>query len=296
MGARPVNSLEETEFFAKTDHARTPVPVTATSDTAEVPSAERRIRILVVDDHPLVRHGISLLINRQSDFVCCDCDVGTLAGIIPALEKYRPDLLVLDLNLKDGSALPLIAPLKSQFPSLTILILSQFEEMLCAEEALRAGAAGYVLKEEATQEILAAIQAVLHHEIYLSHKMAAAFLNQLVGAEAPLPVVGTEHLTTPELEVFQLLGMGMSTFEIAGQMEISVKSVETHRKRLREKLKLPDNDALTDYAVRCKHGFNQNCDDPGAALLHCAVQWEQWEKGKSPSESKKPSVQSKPPE
>src|SRR5579885_3304216 len=294
MGARPVKSLEETKFMTKPESVPEQPPAGGPLEVTGTPPAGRRIRVLVVDDHPLVRHGISLLINRQSDLQCCDCEVSTAAGVIPAVEQHKPDLVLLDLNLKDGSALPVIRPLKVRFPAVIVLVLSQFDEMLCAEEALHAGAAGYVLKEEATQEILAAIRAVLHREIYLSHKMASAFLNQLVGAKAPPLAAGAEHLSRAELEVFQLIGAGLSTYEIAGQMKISARAVETHRKHLRQKLKLPDNTARTEYAVRCRHGFDPNCSDADALLLHCAVQWEQWEQGRTPAEGSKPSAQPKP--
>lgn len=286
MGARPINSFNETGTFETAASFPGLPSETNARGPAETPSPKAKIRVLVVDDHPFVRHGVFLLINRQRDLVCCDCEVDSAAAVIPAVQAHKPGLVLLDLNLKDGSALPLIPRLKSEFPSLIILVLSQFEEQLCAEQALHAGAAGYVLKEEATDEILAAIRAVLHEEIYLSRKMASAFLNRIVGSEGLTPAALVEHLTAPELEVFQLLAMGLSTYEIMGQMKIGARSVETHRRHLREKLKLSNNAALTDYAIRCRHCFDQKCGDPDATLLHCALQWEQWEQGHLPGNSK----------
>ena len=146
-------------------------------------SPVEKTRILVVEDHPLVRHGISMLLNRQDDLICCQSEVDTVAGIIPAVKKDQPQMLLLDLNLKDGNALNIIGTLHEQFSNVPILVISQFDNILCAEDALHAGAAGYVMKEEATHEILTAIHAVLQNETYISHKLNLP----VSGQTAPMP-------------------------------------------------------------------------------------------------------------
>ncbi len=148
----------------------------------DVPVAKKRI--LAVDDHPVVRKAIVGLLNRESDLVCCG-EAAKLSEIIPAVDLHKPDLVLLDLFLDSDSSLPLIEPLRKQFPRTLLLVLSQYEETLYAEQALEAGAAGYVLKEESPREVLAAIRSVFQEEIYLSHKLAGRLLYQFLGVKEP---------------------------------------------------------------------------------------------------------------
>jgi DNA-binding NarL/FixJ family response regulator len=276
MSARRVKKNEDTKFLAK---------------RARLSSPDGKARILVVDDHPLVRHGINMLLNRQDDLVCCQDEVDTVAGIIPAIKKEHPQMLLLDLNLKDGNALNIIGTLRDQFPDMPVLVISQFDNMLCAEDALRAGAVGYVMKEEATHEILTAIRTVLQKGTYISHKLSLPVSDPAAAQASQRPAV-VEHLAEGELQVFLLLGSGVPLSDVAGQMKISAQTLETYCKNLKDKLNLTNDTALVNYALQCKRSFDTNNVDVDAALFHCALQLERCERGISPQP--KP-AQPKPP-
>jgi DNA-binding NarL/FixJ family response regulator len=210
--------------------------------------AAGKARILVVDDHPMVRDGLIRLIGKQRDLICCG-QAGTAADTQTAIAKYKPDLLILDLRLKGGDGLELIKSLKSQFPGLRILILSQYDAPLYIERALRAGALGYVIKDQAAEEVLSAIRAVLAGQLYLTRGMAGLLLHKFVGTTPKASGVGAERLTDRELHVLQLLGAGLSTREIAAEVNLSFKTVETHRENIKRKLGLRGGAALVHYAT-----------------------------------------------
>jgi DNA-binding NarL/FixJ family response regulator len=210
-------------------------------------SATSKASIMVVDDHPMVRDGLMRLISQQEDLFCCG-QAGTVAETLTAIAKQRPDLLILDLRLKGGDGLELIKTLKYQYPDLRILILSQYEAPLYVERALRAGALGYVVKEQAAEEVLKAIRSVLGGEIYLTRGMAARFLRRFVGPTAKDNPAGTEPLSDRELHVLQLLGSGLSTREIAAELKLSFKTIESHRENIKRKLGLRNASALVHYA------------------------------------------------
>ena len=213
-------------------------------------ASDAKRRILVVDDHPVVRRAIIGLLNNECDLVCCG-EAATLPDIIPSVNLNKPDLVLLDLFLDTDSTLPLIEPLREQFPQTLILVLSQYDETIYAEQALEAGAAGYVLKEESPHEVLAAIRSVFQEEIYLSHKLAGRLLYQFLGVKsAPSHPRGIQHLTYRELQVLYLISTGMSVRQISEQLELSVKTVETFRDHLKHKLNLSDTAALADYVMQ----------------------------------------------
>lgn len=208
-----------------------------------------KTRILIVDDHPMVREGLARLIGQQPDLVCCG-EAATVAETQAQVAKLTPDLVILDLRLKNADGLDLIKTLRSQVPSLRILILSQYEAPLYVERALRAGALGYVVKEQAADEVLTAIRTVLAGEVYLTRSMAGLLLHKFVGATSKKPAhAGIEDLTDRELHVLQLLGAGLSTREIAGELKVSFKTIETHRENIKRKLSLRGAAELVHYAV-----------------------------------------------
>jgi DNA-binding NarL/FixJ family response regulator len=260
MSARHVKKHEDTRYLTKRAMQSYPTGKT---------------RVLVVDDHPVVWHGINLLLNRQDDLVCCQDEVDTVAGIIPAVKRDQPQMLLLDLNLKDGNALGVIGALRDQFPDVPILVISQFDNILSAESALQAGAVGYVMKEDAAQEILTAIRTVLRKETYISRKLEIP-ASDPARAQAPQRPAFAEG----ELQVFLLLGSGMSLPDVAAQLKISAETLETCCKNLKDRLHLPDDAALAAFALKCKGCFDTNGIDPDAALFHCAVQLERCEWGK----------------
>jgi len=211
-------------------------------------SPARKTRILVVDDHPMVRDGLIRLISKEQDLMCCG-EAGTAAEAQAAVAKHRPDLVILDLRLKSGDGLELIKSLKCLHPDLRILILTQYDAPLYAERALRAGALGYLIKDQAADEVLNAIRTVLSGEIYLTRAMAGLMLHKMVGATGKPPRTGVEQLTDRELHVLQLLGAGLSTREIATCLKISFKTIETHRENIKFKLGLQNAAELVHFAT-----------------------------------------------
>ena len=211
-------------------------------------NASSKSNILVVDDHPMVRDGLMRLISKQEDLVCCG-EAGTVGEAQAAVARSKPDLVILDLRLKGGDGLELIKTLTSQYPDLRILILSQYAAPLYVERALKAGAMGYLIKEQAADEILKAIRTVLADEIYLTRGMAALLLRKFVGP-GPKPFKGdAEPLSDRELHVLQLLGTGLSTREIAEELHVSFKTVESHRENIKRKVGLRSAAALVHYAT-----------------------------------------------
>jgi len=202
----------------------------------------------VVDDHPMVRDGLIRMIVQQEDLTCCG-EAATVAETYKAVDDLRPDLVVLDLRLKGGDGLELIKGLKSAHPQIKILILSQYDAPIYVERAMRAGALGYLIKEQAAEEVLKAIRSVLGGDIYLSRAMAALLLRKIVGPNPKNSQSGAEPLTDRELHVFQLLGAGLSTREIATELNLSFKTVETHRENIKRKLNIRGASALVHAAT-----------------------------------------------
>jgi DNA-binding NarL/FixJ family response regulator len=213
----------------------------------------KKPRILVADDHPLFREGLVQLINRESDLCCCG-ETDTVEATQTAVATLKPDLLVLDLRLKDGDGLELIKTLKSRFPNLAILVVSQHDETLYAERALRAGARGYVMKEEAAEEVRLAVRTLLKGDLFVSRKMSVLALHRLLNNAADSIGNYVERLTDRELQVFQLLGAGKGTADIAGELKLSPKTIETHRENIKHKLGLRNAVDLLCHAVHWVNG------------------------------------------
>jgi DNA-binding NarL/FixJ family response regulator len=206
-----------------------------------------KARILVVDDHPIVRSGLMRLIDQQGDMICCG-EASLASEAQTAVEKLIPDLVILDLRLKGADGLELIKSLRGQYPGLKILILSQYDAPLYVERALHSGAMGYVVKEQAAEELIRAIRTVLAGEVYLTRAMAARFLRKFVGEGAKGPQAGIDQLTDRELHVLQSLGVGLSTRQIALELNLSIKTVETHRENIKRKLGLKGASELIHFA------------------------------------------------
>lgn len=213
----------------------------------EPATSNPRKRVLVADDHPIVRDGLVQLINQQADLMCCG-QAATQTEVFAAITSHRPELLVLDLRLKDGDGLELIKSLKSQHPDLPILVLSQFDEELYAERALRAGAFGYVMKEQASKEVVDAMRTVLAGRLYVTQAMTARLLQKAITTKQPFAEPSAENLTDRELQVLNYLGSGISTRDIATKMRLSIKTVETYREHIKHKLGLRNAEELIYYA------------------------------------------------
>ena len=207
-----------------------------------------KARIFLVDDHPRMRQGLVCLISQQKDLLCCG-EAGTADEARAAVAELKPSLVILDLRLKRGDGLELIKSLKCLQPDLRILILTQYDAPLYAERALRAGALGYLIKDQAADEVLNAIRTVHSGQVYLTRAMAGLMLNKMVGAAGKQPRTGVEQLTDRELHVLQLLGAGLSTRQIAVSLKLSFKTIETHRENIKFKLGLRNAVELVHFAT-----------------------------------------------
>lgn len=214
------------------------------------PSTARQANIMIVDDHPIVRHGLVQLINQEPDLDVV-AEAENARSAMTAVKEHQPDLVVVDLTLKDIGGMELIKQLRSNYEELPILVLSMHDENLYAERVLRAGAGGYVMKETASEKLVEAIRTVLRGEIYLSEKMASRVLGRMVGHRAAtLDRSPIETLSDRELEVFEWIGRGLGTRQIAERLCVSVKTVESHREHIKEKLKLGSAPELVQHATR----------------------------------------------
>lgn len=210
-------------------------------------------RILVVEDHPLVRESVIRLLAQQPDLEPCG-GVDAFKDVAVAVTANRPDLILLDLWLTDGEALGRIPALKAVFPNLPILVLSQLDETLYAERALKAGASGYIMKEQASHEVLDAIRFVLQGHVYVSRKMAVRLGTRFEGLAQGTPPTEPGGLSDREIQVMQFLGVGMSTRQIAAELDLSIKTVETYRDHLKGKLGLQSAADLIGYATSLMQG------------------------------------------
>jgi DNA-binding NarL/FixJ family response regulator len=210
--------------------------------------ARQRARILLVDDHPLVRERLAEIINREPDLTVCG-EAEDRHEAIAAIPAKRPDLAIVDLTLKNSDGLELIKDIRVRWPKVRMLVVSMYDESLYAERAIRAGALGYITKQEATRKILVAIHRVLAGSIYLNEKIACHIISRLTSHDPSVGATPTELLSDRELKVFDLTGSGLNTSEIAGRLHIAVKTVETYRARIKEKLKLKDSSALLRLAI-----------------------------------------------
>jgi DNA-binding NarL/FixJ family response regulator len=212
-------------------------------------SASKGRKVMLVDDHPVMREGLAQLINHEPDLTICG-EYEDAAHAFAAISVLNPDLAIVDLSLKSSSGLELVKNSRASHPNLRILVLSMYDETLYAERALRAGAAGYIMKQEAVEKILGAIRQVLGGGVYLSEKMGSRLMRQWVGGKASETGSSMERLSDRELEVFGLIGQGKSTRQIAGHLRLSVKTIETHRAHIKEKLNLKDANELVHAAIR----------------------------------------------
>ncbi|MHC4719770.1 MAG: response regulator [Planctomycetota bacterium] len=219
-------------------------------------TSENKTQIVIVDDHPIVRQGLAELINHEGDLVVCGQaeDAPEAMGVIKAL---KPDMVIVDISLKETSGMELIKDISVQYPNLLILALSMHDESLYAERALRAGAKGYIMKAEATEHVVTAIRKVLSGQIYLSDRMTAKLIHKLVGGRTEVGASAIDSLSDRELEVFHLIGQGHGTRQIGEKLYLSVKTIETYRAHIKEKLNLADAAELLQYAIRWVNSQNK---------------------------------------
>ena len=206
-------------------------------------------RVMIVDDHPVVRQGLALLIDQQPDLeVCAEAD--SVADAFAKFAEATPDLVIIDLSLKDGSGIELIKEIKARNEHARMLVSSMHDESLFAERVLRAGAKGYISKQEATGNIVEAARQVLDGRVYLSPRMSDQMLHRLVASGEDADRSPIDSLSDRELEVFEMIGQGLTTRQIASKLDLSPKTVETYRENIKAKLNLPNGTALTRHAVQ----------------------------------------------
>lgn len=220
------------------------------AESAKQPNAaEGKQRVLLVDDHAILCEGLAQKINSESDLMVCG-QARDAHSALDAVEKLRPDIAVVDLALGGDSGVELIKDLKVRYPRLPALVLSMHDEAFYAERSLRAGAKGYVMKQEDTVVLLRAIRQVLQGQVYLSDKVKDAIVNRL-GGNLPEGEINSraQQLSDRELEVFQLIGDGYATHEIADRLHLSIKTIATHRENIKRKLKLKSSEELGRSAI-----------------------------------------------
>jgi DNA-binding NarL/FixJ family response regulator len=207
-----------------------------------------KIRVLLVDDHAIVRFGIAQIINRQNDLMVCG-EEENASRALDAIGSLKPDLVIADISLKDSSGLELMRNIKAQYAKLPILVVSAHDESIYAEIAFRAGALGYLMKEEALEKILTAIRRVLSGAVYVSDALAAKMLQQQIRGQTDITESPVKSLSDREMEVFRLIGQWKKTREIAEELHLSVKTIEYYREQIKRKLNLKDAGELTQYAT-----------------------------------------------
>ena len=210
-----------------------------------------RARVLLVDDHPIVRQGLAQLVNHERDLVVCG-EAGDAAAALAAVEALRPDVVIVDISLKGHDGIELIKQIRIRWPTLPTVALSMYDESLYAERVLQAGGHGYVMKQEATENVIAAIRRVLAGEVYLSPTMQTRILRRAVAGKIERTPI--ETLSDRELQVLRLIGGGRGTRDIAETLQLSIKTIESYREHIKRKLSLQRATDLVRYAVHWATG------------------------------------------
>lgn len=238
----------------KSKFAKKPDPEPASPGATSVAvtrstAVSHKLKVLLVDDHPITRQGMKALVNQQPNLEVCG-EADNAAYAIELVGRLQPDLAVVDIALKTTNGIELTKNIKVHAPNLPVLIVSMHDEGLYAERALRAGAMGYLMKQEASEKIIAAIQRLLQGEIYLSDKIKEKMLHRFVNKKGEGMVFSIDTLSDREMEVFQLIGNGYSTRQIAQKLNLSSKTIDSYREHLKLKLNLESGAELVRHAIQ----------------------------------------------
>ncbi len=227
-------------------------PGQATSRTASSPSGvttkKKARRVLIVDDHPIVRQGLRRLIDQEEDLDVCG-EAETVREARAAIREHRPDAIIVDISLKQGDGLELVRDVRAQYPTLPILVLSMHDETIYAERMLSAGASGYIMKQAASEQFLVAVRRVLDGGIYVSDSVGNSMIQKFTSSGAHVAANPIDRLSNREIQILHLIGKGLSTREAAEALNLSIKTVESHRQRIKKKLNLTTGTQLVQYAV-----------------------------------------------
>lgn len=213
------------------------------------PEKKTKTRVLVVDDHPIMRRGLAELINLEKDLIVC-AEAETVRTALDLIKLHKPQVALVDLSLKDESGLELVKDIKTRFPEVLVLVLSMHDEAFYAERVLRAGARGYIMKQQATSQVLVAIRRILGGEVYLSEAISSKILRNVTGKKQEKAGASVDSLSDRELQVFRLIGTGFGTRQIADRLSRGVKTVETYREHIKLKLNLKDSSELVQNAIQ----------------------------------------------
>jgi DNA-binding NarL/FixJ family response regulator len=208
-----------------------------------------RKKVLIVDDHQIMRFGLSQLIQEEPDLMVCG-EAESPSAALKAVAQTDPDVVIVDISLKDGNGIELIKDIKVRWPDLPILVLSMHEESFYAERVLRAGARGYVTKAEVSARVIEGIRKVLDDGVYVSETIASKMLRKLVGRTSSIDTFPVDRLSDREFQVFELIGQGSQTRQIAERLHLSLRTVEAHREHIKGKLNLESATDLLTYAVQ----------------------------------------------
>lgn len=233
--------MNEEEKFESTSQADTPN------------DEDTRTHVFIVDDHPAIREALVASINSKIDMRVIG-ESGTAKKALRQMERHEPDVAVVDISLEDAHGLDLVEEIRSRFSDIRVIVFSMYDESVYAERAIRAGASGYVMKSEPTENVVSAIQSVSEGDVYLSQRMSSRILSKVIRQQDYAFSSATEQLTDREMTVFQKLGQGESVRDIAEELDLSRKTIETYRRRAKEKLGFDTVDELLQYAVQWTYG------------------------------------------
>ncbi len=205
-------------------------------------------RVLIVDDHPIVRQGLRQIMEHEDDLMVCG-EADTVQDAMAAIREFRPDAVVADLSLKQGDGIELVHDVRAHFPQLPILVLSMHDEAIYAERILSAGANGYIMKQAASEQFLVSLRRVLDGGIYVSEAVGTGMIKKIAAGGGYSSGNPVDRLSTRELQILHMIGKGMSTRETAHSLNLSIKTVESHRQRVKRKLNLSTGAQLVQYAV-----------------------------------------------
>jgi DNA-binding NarL/FixJ family response regulator len=212
-------------------------------------TTKKKTKVFIVDDHPIVRQGLIQLINQESDFVICG-DVGDIPSAMKDIAKHRPDVVIIDIALGQANGIRLIEDIANKFPGILMIALSMHDESVYGERCLKAGARGYLMKQEEPENVITALKKVISGEVYISENLRDMFLNKFINKKQTTPNTSISSLSNRELEVFQLFGQGLKTQQIAGELNLSVKTIETHVEHIKRKMNFGNLHELTTHAIR----------------------------------------------
>lgn len=209
---------------------------------------KRKVQILIVDDHPVVCEGLEAIFDHERDLQVCG-QAEDAAGALEAIANVKPDIAIVDISLKQSDGIELTKTLKARYPDIAVIVLSVHDELVYAERVLLAGAKGYLMKDTVSEHIITAIRKVLRGEIYVSDAVSKKFMHIIAGDKAGMNKTPIEGLSDREFETFRLIGRGVKASQIAAQLHLSVKTIETYRSRIKEKLGLDSASQLLQYAI-----------------------------------------------